>query len=230
MDKHHIETQARELFGEVLKHESTIFNDGLPRDRFDLLVPEAAAAVCGVSLHRAGKLDAYTDAEGRSFRTAGLLIPSQRLIYASRDFDPVVQDFTAMHEIGHLLLHKMVQPHRDRPLGKIDDSYVRDPEEREADYFAAAYRIPRRLLREHFAFRFGEPPFVFTEAMAHLLAPNDHLSLLRPHKGSATRAAALAGCRTFNGKHFSSLADRFRVSIPVMAYRLEDVSLVRDWP
>jgi hypothetical protein len=234
MDKHRIEAQARELLGEVIKHESTIFNDNLPRDRFDLLTPEAAGAVCGVTLHRAGRLDEFTDSKGRAFRTAGLLVPARRAIYVSRDFDPFQQDFTAMHEIGHLVLGHLSdnpgQPHRDRPVGKIDDSYSRAPDERAADYFAAAYRIPRRLLREHFEFRFGEPPFVFTEGVAHHFAPNDHVSLLRPPKGSAARAAALAACRSFGGQHFSSLADRFRVSVPVMAYRLEDVGLIRGWP
>lgn len=234
MDRHRIEARARELLGEVIKHEATIFNDGLQRDRFDLLTPEAAAAVCGVTLHRAGRLDEFTDRYGRRVRTAGLLVPSTRVAYVSNDFDPIDQNFTAMHEIGHLVLGHLRdgagQPHRDRPIGRIDDSYTREPYEREADYFAAAYRIPRRLLREHFEFRFGTAPFVFTEAASHLLAPNDHVSLLRPHKGSSARAAALAGCRTFSGRHFSSLADRFKVSIPVMAYRLEDVGLIRGWP
>jgi Zn-dependent peptidase ImmA (M78 family) len=146
----------------------------------------------------------------------------------------VVQDFTAMHEIAHLVLGHLkdnpVLPHRDRPLGRLDDSYTRDPQEQEADYFAAANRIPRRLLAEHFEYRFGKPPFVFNEDSAYHLNPKDHVSLLRPQKGSPARATALAGCRSYNGNHFLSLADRFRVSVPVMAYRLEDVGLIRPWP
>lgn len=230
MDKHSIEAHARELLGEVIKHQATIFNDGLPRDPLDLLSSEAAAAACGVALHRAGTLGTFRDAQGHAFKIAGLLVPDKRVIYVGRDFDPYQQDFTAMHEIAHLLRHNKAQPHRDRPVGKIDDSYRRDPDEREADYFAAAYRIPRRLLLQHFEFRFGKAPFVFTEGIAHRLAPNDHVSLLRPHKGSTARGLALAGCRSFNGQHFLSLADRFRVSVPVMAYRLEDVGLIRGWP
>jgi len=230
MDKHRIEARAREILAEALKHEATIFNDGLPRDAFDLFTPEAAAAVCGVTVHRAGALGTYRDARGQAFRVAGILVPDRRTAYASSDFKPWDQDFTLLHEIGHVELHNLVQPHRDRPLGKLDDSYIKAPEEREADYFAAAYRIPRRVLRAEFERRFGKTPFVFTEDVAYHLNPRDHVSLLRPYKGSAAREAALAGCRSFNGRHFDSLADRFRVSVPVMAYRLEDVGLIRRWP
>ena len=230
MDKFRIETRAREVLGEVRKHEATIFNDGLPHDHFDLFTPDAAAAVCGLTLHRAGTLGSYRDSQGRAFRVAGLLVPDQRVAYASLDFGPWDQDFTLLHEVGHVDLHNLAQPHRDRPLSRLDDSYTRAPEEREADYFAAAYRMPRRVLRQEFELRFGPVPLAFNEAVAYHLAPKDHVSLLRPHKGSAAREAALAGCRSFNGRHFLSLADRFRVSIPVMAYRLEDVGLIRRWP
>ncbi|HZC22782.1 MAG TPA: hypothetical protein VE866_05535 [Candidatus Binatia bacterium] len=41
MDKHRIEAQARELLGEVIKHESTIFNDSSLADRFRVSVPVA---------------------------------------------------------------------------------------------------------------------------------------------------------------------------------------------
>jgi Zn-dependent peptidase ImmA (M78 family) len=65
---------------------------------------------------------------------------------------PVRQNFTAAHELGHLLLHEQEQFHIDKAfrVRLRDDvsSQGTDEAEREANFFAASLLMPRQFLEQ----------------------------------------------------------------------------------
>lgn len=116
------------------------------------------------------------------------------------------------------------------PVGGLEQVPT-DPIEREANYFAGVFLLPTEFLTKVFKARFGAAPFVFNEAAAHFLRPDDIASLLRPYPGSRVRSVALASVRSYAGRAFgNSLAQFFKVSVASMAIRLRELELVQDYP
>ena len=133
------------------------------------------------------------------------------------------------HEIGHIALdHKGTVMHRDRPIFQLETA-SRDQFEQEADYFAACFLAPDRLVNEEFQKRFcSKPPLPLTDAVAfHLCGESAH-ALMRAGPNSFKFAAAVASARTFNTQHFKSLAEVFCISVGAMAIRLRELKLVED--
>ena len=56
--------------------------------------------------------------------------------------------------------------------------------------------------------------------------PQDHYELVEPQLAAQVLARSLAVATSFGGKHFDSLAKRFRVSASAMALRLTEVGVV----
>lgn len=77
---------------------------------------------------------------------------TQTVIGVNTHHAPVRQNFTAAHELGHLLLHDQEQFHIDREfrVRLRDDvsSQGTDEAEREANLFAASLLMPRQFLEE----------------------------------------------------------------------------------
>jgi len=75
---------------------------------------------------------------------------SQMVIGINTHHAPVRQNFTAAHELGHLLLHEQEQLHIDKAfrVRLRDDvsSQGTDEAEREANFFAASLLMPRHFL------------------------------------------------------------------------------------
>ncbi len=118
--------------------------------------------------------------------------------------------------------------HRDRP---IDGSkkVVRKPKEKEADYFAACFLMPAKLLRSKIEETFGmKPPIRVDENLAFWLCPSNPNDLVRPMAGSDTRECVLASAESFRGRHFDSLAKQFRVSQGAMAIRLKELGIFKQ--
>lgn len=98
-----------------------------------------------------------------------------------------------------------------------------------ADYFAACFLAPKKLVEEEFAARFiKNPPLPLTDAVAWNLIGESAHELFGPSAGSLDFAAAAAEVRAFNGRHFTSLANRFGLSISAMAIRLQDLRLLAE--
>ena len=118
--------------------------------------------------------------------------------------------------------------HRDRPVFQMHAG-PRDPFEQEADYFAACFLGPARLVIEGFQKRFIlGPPLPLTDAVAfHLCGESGH-AFMRAGPGSLKFAAAVAGAKSFNGRHFTSLAEMFGISVSAMAIRLRELKLIDD--
>lgn len=157
----------------------------------------------------------------------GLIDRQQKVIAVATKFAPEYVEFTAGHELGHLVLHEGVQDnvlHRDLP--RKADSPAQPHWEREASYFGSCILIPRKTLIDQCRLRFGREPLVFDERTCFMLDSNNPEDLLRPHRSE--REFALAGARHFGiDRQFCSLAEYFGVSVETMAYRLEDMELIR---
>ena len=135
----------------------------------------------------------------------------------------------AAHEVGHIVLHpdeKRLDFHRDLPIQGLERE-VRDPIEKEADYFAACLLMPRAYVAQQFRARFlCDGQFIFDQNTAYMLRPYDVESLLYPRR-PLQREIVLASAKTIAGRHFDSLAQVFRVSIETMAIRIKELRLVR---
>lgn len=220
-----IKLAARKVHEEIWRKRSSA-SPGKELSPIELLAPEVAAWALGIRLEYFATLGQF--GHGERFEVAGVLNRQKREILVSERFKPETVRFTAAHEIGHFLLHEDHVMHRDRPIGGLSaESSPRPLPEQEADYFAACYLMPPNLLTTEFKKRFGPVlPFVFNEATAFHLAGNESQALLYASSDSHHRAVKLAMCRSFNGVHFRSLVEEFKVSTQTMVFRLEELSLL----
>lgn len=167
--------------------------------------------------HAAGK---------RSYEVAGLMDRDKYEVRISRRFKPWERNFTAAHELGHALLHSGSGLHRDR-ASDGSEARARDPQEIEADKFAAYFLLPEKLVRESFTKRFLAAPFELSEATAFALSSQSLAQAKLRYRSARELSRALANAQYFNSRHFQSLADKFQVSTEVMAIRLEELGLVK---
>lgn len=188
--------------------------------------PDVAARVLEIQYEYRDSLGRFRSGQAL-YEVAGVLNRARGIISVSTRFSDAAIRFTGAHEIGHFLLHPGEVLHRDRP---VSDSHIerRPPREQEADYFAACFLASEKLVRQEFLPRFGCEPLRLTDTVAYHLRKERMQDLLRAPTGSLEFAAAVAGARSFAGNGFMSLADRFGVSIPAMAIRLQELGLVDD--
>ncbi len=231
MDYQYIEKQAYQLHKKIWYAKEKLLPGQQPR-AIDLLKPELAAEVIGLSYRTYQDLgDHRFSFRGQRYKVAGLVDRQQKTIAVLED-KPEVMRFTGAHEIGHWLLHPREVMHRDRPISSNYLSQEQKPVfEKEADYFAACFLMPRKLLTSYFKdlFLCDELPFVINETSAFHLEPTDPHSLMEASEDSLERELALARCTSFGGRHFYSLAQIFGVSTSAMAIRLKELNFVR-WP
>ena len=167
---------------------------------------------------------------GSGPQIAGLIDRQANRIAISQEFSPTVKLFTGAHEIGHLALHKGEVMHRDRALDGRPVGGPRNPEEREADFFAACFLMPAKLVADRFRrlFLCGDQ-LHFNDTVAYHLDAHNIEGLLYASADSLERELALARCQRFNNLNVVSLATQFGVSDSAMALRLKELGLVR-WP
>lgn len=219
MDTARIEQEARRLQYEIWHKRGLLFPLGEPSPHA-MLTPEIAARVLDVTYE-------VRDSIGGS---AGLLDRRTDTIAVSRQFGYAAQRFTGAHEVGHYLLHPFTGDrvaHRDLPLNG-GFSHGRSPVEREADYFAACYLAPARLLQQAFQVRFGREPLHLDDLVAYHLVGARAQQLLRAPTGSLDFAAAVATAQKFDRKMFPALTEQFGMSVSAMAIRLRELRLVAD--
>lgn len=227
MNKLKIERAVRDIHRRIWEQRTTIWPNQVPSP-LEMLDPEIAACVLGIRYEHFEELRPLTN-QGNSV-IAGLLDRQAGKIAVSDQFPDETVRFTGAHEIGHWILHPGQIMHRDRPIkGLASETSSRAPEEKEADYFAACFLMPRKLVRAAMESTFSiRAPFVFDDASAFWLCPNDPDSLLRPDNGSLDRALSLASAQSYGGRHFNSLSKQFRVSVSTMAIRLKELELIQE--
>jgi len=192
-----------------------------------LFRPDHAALVHGYEYEvTSGAIGVHGTGTER-FQIAGLIDTRRGIIKVAGCFPYEVQRFTGAHELGHLALHPGLPLHRDRPLS--GDNMSTDRREREANYFAACFLAPEKLVRQAFWSRFGAKSLVLDDAVAFALLGNRMQELMRSATGSLEFARTLASAEKFGvGNHFKSLANQFGMSASAMAIRISELGLVRD--
>lgn len=227
MDKQAIENLARELLVQIWDKRKEFWPDREP-SLFEIPDPELAAFLLGINFEYREELGRF-GFRGTHFEVAGQLDRNVGKISISRKFSPEVMRFTGAHEIGHWMMHPGERLHRDRPIKGLEyQASARSLYESEADYFAACFLMPSKLVVRAFELSFLTKKFVFDDASAFQLSPSDQGGLLWPREGSLDRELALATAESYGGLRFNSLAKRFQVSAKTMAIRIKELNLIQD--
>jgi Zn-dependent peptidase ImmA (M78 family) len=226
--KRQIENEAIRLRWQIWHARQNVLRH--PPHPLEVLDPQIAAAELGFQLQYLDRLSFGVGQQ--NFETAGLLDRSNKKITIAQCYGPEAARFTAAHELGHAVLHEdRIILHRDLPIRGLEEP-LKDPIEREANYFAGVFLMPTEFLTKVFRQMFGSAPLAFNHDVASLLRPNDPGSLLHAYPGSKARSVALATARSFGvGNTFNhSLAEFFQVSVATMSIRLRELELVQDYP
>ncbi len=223
-----IEAKARDLQKKIWEQRARLWPVQVP-SLLEMLDPAIAARVLNVQFEIYEELGRF--GSGRDhYEIAGMIDRQARRIAVSKKFQPAAMRFTGAHEVGHWLLHPREVMHRDRPIeGFADETLPRPPLEREADYFAACFLVPRKLAMATFKATFQvNAPLFLDDASAFWLSHGDPGSLLGAETGSLDFARAVASATSYGGQHFKSLASQFGVSVTTMAIRLRELELIRE--
>lgn len=223
-----IESEARRLQVEIWTQRGVLFQTGEP-PLVQQFTPEVAARVCGLEYEYRPFISAETGVG--DYQAAGVLDRVRGIISISTQFGFEARRFTGAHEIGHFVLHDWVgerRAHRDRPIGRGHVGSHRPKIEQEADYFAACFLAPRKLVANEFERRFGRSPLALNETLAFHLCGKESRLLLTAPSGSLDFAAAVAGAQSLDGHRFPSLAQTFGLSISAMAVRIRELGLVAE--
>jgi Zn-dependent peptidase ImmA (M78 family) len=194
-------------------------------DPLDLLEPGIALRLKGFRIQTVSTLGEMIS-NGRPVQVAGMIDRKQQLVrVASSRFSMVEQRFTAAHELAHAILHPNgALLHRDRPADST--RWQKDPEEREADFFAACFLMPEKQVRIWFRRLFLTSQFALNDDTAFALCTKPLDTVLPCFRSCRDLSLAIARAISYNGRQFKSLAELFRVSPTAMAYRLEQLGLV----
>ena len=198
----------------------------------ELLCPKRVAETFGIKyLEIKGMGQQAFPQRGKNFKVAGSLDMQSLTIAIDADNSEVFKRFTAMHEIGHVVLHPdMEKVHRDVLRGGKDLMDKNQPQhEREANFFAANALMPRALLSHEFVKRFGnELPFEMEDVSAWITNPTSHQEMTRLSRRTFLRESLLATCTNYKGRNFRSLASHFMVSAEAMKYRIREIGLLKN--
>ncbi|WP_337840582.1 ImmA/IrrE family metallo-endopeptidase [Rheinheimera sp.] len=214
---------ARQLAHSTYIERDSLWPEGVPDEPVQLLNPEKAFYLLGYAYHEVdtlGEIEPGVD-------VAGIIDKDKKEVFISRRYPVAVRNFTAAHELGHAIMHQQSGLHRDKP---IDGSAggQRDSIEKEADYFAACFLMPEKLVRAIFAQRFPDE-VLNHEVLRDLLNRKSDKKTEKQLKTTRGLARALAGLDSINGHAVPSLAEYFKVSVEAMAIRLEQLGLVPEY-
>ncbi|PLZ01289.1 hypothetical protein CY652_17265 [Burkholderia sp. WAC0059] len=190
-----------------------------------LFRPEHAARVHGYEYEvAAGSLGVHGVGKDK-YQVAGIVDPTNNLIKIAGNLPYEVIRFTASHELGHMVLHPGMTLHRDQPLS--GESMSADKREREANYFAACFLAPEKLVRQAFEIRLRTGSLHLDDTVAFYLDGARMQDLLRSRTGSLEFARSVATAKSFgHGNTFKPLTEVFGMSPMAMAIRLEELGLV----
>src|SRR3989338_7159974 len=221
----HIEIEQRvgELHKRIWQNRNKIWSNATPSNPIDMLDPVIALKFVGYDCELDETLGQFYS-DGKLIEVAGTIAKSSAKVLISRRFENNIRNFTAAHELGHALLHQTSGLHRDRPLNGTIIS--RDPIEWEADKFATFFLMPRKLVKTTFEKIFLTDKFFLNEETAFALGYGYFMELKGKVKTLRQLSKMLASAEQYNGRHFISLANQFRVSTEAMAIRLEELELL----
>lgn len=216
---------ARNVQNELWINRFEIWPNGETLNHIDALEVPTAFRVLGYEFETPQSLGQITDGVGVS-EVAGYINKPDRYAAVSKQFPPVVQRFTAAHELGHAVLHKADTQFRDRGL---DGSVVRERRsqvEYEADKFAAYFLMPEFVMREIFHGIFGSDTFVVSNKSGFALGAQNSGQLLRECPSIRDLSLRLAKAKMFASRPVRSIAEIFGVSYGAMAIRIEELQMI----
>ncbi|HET7662435.1 MAG TPA: ImmA/IrrE family metallo-endopeptidase [Rhodanobacteraceae bacterium] len=221
-----IENQARFLQLELWNSRHVLWKGDVPRDPIDVLQPGVALRLKGFTVETVESLP-DTIMHGKRFDVAGTIDRAQKIVQISNRPSKPVQLFTAAHELGHAVLHPDgVSVHRDIPLEVV--GWRKDPEEREADWFATCFQMPAKQVRSVFQALFLADQFVLTEKTAFALCTKPYDVVASKFRAVRDLSLAVVRATTYAGQPIPQLHKIFRVSAEAMAIRLDQLQLVAD--
>ena len=218
-----IEQRARNLHKRIWQNRNKIWSNAIPSNPIDMLDPVIALKLIGYDCDLDETLGQFYS-DGKIIEVAGTIDKSSTKVRISRRFENNIRNFTAAHELGHALLHQTSGLHRDRPLDGANIS--RDSVELEADKFATFFLMPRKLVKTTFRKFFLTDKFFPNEETAFALGLGGFMELKEKVTSIRQLSKMLASTEHYNGRHFISLANQFRVSTEAMAIRLEELELL----
>jgi hypothetical protein len=217
-----VEERVRSFQIEVYRR---VWNSEPPSDLMNIFEPGVALNYLGYRTQSVPRIGEQWIGGIRN-EVAGIIDPEAKLVTISERFSPPSKRFTTAHELAHAVLHPDCPPmHRDFPLER--NGVVRDRREVEANRFASAFLMPRKLVEERFYARFDCTRFELTDATAFALCGTKAETVLKLWRSARNLSLDLAGATSFNGQHFDSLAGVFKVAPLAMAIRLEELQLTR---
>lgn len=220
-----IEKRARFLQLEMWNLRADLWSNSDEMTPVDVLQPGVAIEMQGYAIETHPSLGVLWD-RGRSTDIAGQIDRREKVVLISARYPFLTQNFTAAHELGHLILH----PHLDvmhRDLPEDGPSSGRPVEEREADWFAQEFLMPEKQVRIEFKQRFGPGVFELSEATAFALCRSSAEHLRNNLRCARDLTRLLAQAIEFDGNRFVSLSNRFSASPSAMSIRLNQLNLVR---
>ncbi|HYX71586.1 MAG TPA: ImmA/IrrE family metallo-endopeptidase [Nitrososphaera sp.] len=234
--KEFILEEARQLLIKLWKKRAQIWSNPPDlEDLFPLPVDIIIKNILGIQYEEPVEIPSLASLRQEivTTETVGFMDRVRNRIVVAQNIKNEWRRFTAAHEIGHWILHPSIKSHRDRPItGAERATLLRDPEEQEADLFAAELLMPRKVLRKYFIQHFGE--------MIDGRQPNEDLTVWLSagtgesidmielaKRGARYRALLISKASTYKGRRLISLADRFGVSHTAMAIQLEELGLVK---
>jgi Zn-dependent peptidase ImmA (M78 family) len=230
MDRKAIESKAHELHREIWLRREIIWPMGVPPP-VAMLDPLVALENLGLNCELRDSASA-DGSRGADAEAAGFLDGRRGIVVISTAFSYEVQRFTAAHEAAHAVMHPWIGDkvlHRDLP--SLGTQARRHEHDREADYFAACYLMPRKLVETEFALRFGSRrPMPLTEAtlFAMRVPESGVRTVFSAPAGSLQFARLVASAEVWDRMRFKSMAEAFGVSPTAMAIRLEELGLVEQ--
>jgi hypothetical protein len=231
MDIAQIQSAVRDLHREVWSRRQNIWPMGLPPE-VAMLDPKVAIEVLGLEYEVRDSLGG-DGSRATGAAAAGFLDGRRGIVVISADFKYEVQRFTGAHEAAHIVMHPWVGDrvlHRDLPVHGVREGR-RSEHDQEADYFAACYLMPRKLVEKEFVARFGSKiPLTLTETTLFNMRVSEadtRDAFAAPH-GSLLFPRLVAIAQVCDARRFSSLAGYFGVSPTAMAIRLQELGLTED--
>lgn len=184
-------------------------------DPVEWLNPSVLCEMLGLIYKTVPKIHLADRADRRAI--VGQLDLSNRSVLVSEERGPDVARYTGAHEIGHFLYHQgRVRQHWEREF----EPAQKDPQEREADQFAARFLMPEKLLIRRLTENFGSPPIRVDENWLYLLL-GDQIDP-DPKKLDLEYALAKAN-RDSHYQQIIPLHQQFKVSKQAMAIRLREI-------
>jgi Zn-dependent peptidase ImmA (M78 family) len=204
-------------------YKDLIWKKKTPSNPFEILDPKKFIELLNYAFNEAETLGFNELGED----IAGIINNENDVISISKMYPLEIRNFTTAHELGHALLHDKLIIHRDKPIDKPDSLSTRPIEEKQADKFAACFLIPKKLLQKTFRELFQTDQLLINEETSFALDFKSDSELVEKVKDRRGFARLIAQTTLYASKPFSSLAERFNVSVEAMAIRLEELDLVK---